>query len=102
MIVDVDVSADLIISGMEISSPLDLVSSSSSSKKEADSESPVPNGDGTVNNEWFRYYDIRKENSELRQRLRNGETDIDMQRYNIVSEEEKKVRDSVHLFLSRS
>ena len=89
----VDVSADLIISGMEISSPLDLVSASSPSKKEADSESPVPvtNGDGTVNNEWFRYYDIRKENSELRHRLRNGETDIDMQRYNIVSEEEKKV-----------
>ena len=87
----VDVSADLIISGMEISSPLDLVSAASPSKKEADSESPVPNGDGTVNNEWFRYYDIRKENSELRQRLRNGETDIDMQRYNIVSEEEKKV-----------
>ena len=88
----VDVSADLIISGMEISSPLDLVSAaSSSSKKEADSESPVPNGDGTVNNEWFRYYDIRKENSELRQRLRNGETDIDIQRFNTVSEEEKKV-----------
>ena len=89
---------------MEISSPLDLVSSaSSSSKKEVDSESPVPvpNGDGTVNNEWFRYYDIRKENSELRQRLRNGETDnIDMQRFNIVSEEEKKVGASLHLYLS--
>jgi len=84
-------AADLIISGMEISSPLHLVSasSSSSSKREEDSESPVPNGDEKTN-ECFRYYDIRRENGELRQRLRNGETDIDMQRYTTVSEEEKK------------
>ena len=90
------VSADLIISGMEVSSPLHLVTdmSSVSPKKEADSESPVPNGDGDgkMNNEWFRYYDIRRDNGELRQRLRNGETDIDMQRYDTVREEEKKVR----------
>ena len=90
------ISADLIISGMEVSSPLHLVTdmSSVSSKKEADSESPVPNGDGDgkMNNEWFRYYDIRRDNGELRQRLRNGETDIDMQRYDTVREEEKKVR----------
>ena len=86
---------------MEISSPLHLVSaSSSSSKKEADSESPVPNGDEKTNNEWFRYYDIRRENGELRQRLRNGETDIDMQRYTTVSEEEKKVGASKHFYLS--
>ena len=81
---------------MEVSSPLHLVTdtSSLSPKKEADSESPVPNGDGDgkLNNEWFRYYDIRRENGELRQRLRNGETDIDMQRYDTVREEEKKVR----------
>ena len=90
------ISADLIISGMEVSSPLHLVTdmSSVSPKKEADSESPVPNGDGDgkMNNEWFRYYDIRRDNGELRQRLRNGETDIDMQRYDTVREEEKKVR----------
>ena len=97
------ISADLIISGMEISSPLHLVSasSSSSSKREEDSESPVPNGDEKTN-EWFRYYDIRRENGELRQRLRNGETDIDMQRYTTVSEEEKKVGASIHLYLSWS
>merc|ERR1719232_472064 len=85
-------SADLIISGMEVSSPLHLVTDMSSVKKETDSESPVPNGDGEgkMNNEWFRYYDIRRDNGELRQRLRNGETDIDMQRYDTVREEEKK------------
>ena len=79
---------------MEVSSPLHLVTDMSSVKREANSESPVPNGDGEgkMNNEWFRYYDIRRDNGELRQRLRNGETDIDMQRYDTVREEEKKVR----------
>ena len=79
---------------MEVSSPLHLLSDSSSlsPKEDADSESPVPNGDdGRVNNEWFRYYDIRRDNGGLRQRLKNGKTDIDMQRYETVREEEKKV-----------
>ena len=79
---------------MEVSSPLHLVSDSSSlsPKEDADSESPVTIGDdGRVNNEWFRYYDIRRDNGGLRQRLKNGETDIDMQRYKTVREEEKKV-----------
>ena len=89
-----DISADLVISGMEVSSPLHLMTDLSSTprKKDVDSESPGPNGDGKIKNEWFSNYDNKK-NGELRQRLRNGETDIDMQKYDTgtVHEDEKKV-----------
>ena len=85
------VIADLIISGMEVSSPLHILSSSSP-QKESDSESPVPDENGRYIN--FRYNDIQKEearNGELRHRQRHGETssDLHIHRYDSVKEEEK-------------
>ena len=85
------VIADLIISGMEVSSPLHILSSSSP-QKESDSESPVADENGRYIN--FRYNDIQKEearNGELRHRQRHGETssDLHIHRYDSVKEEEK-------------